>query len=150
MKATTIGSFLLAASIAAAMPAKRTEQALTISGLYASQTDEKGFISFNLDDPNYNDTTGANVEWDRPGFPLTDSRTSDGNYFVQFPGGVSDISVFIFQLQRVKGNEKVTFTLNDNGSGHAPGTKWLCVTATGTETTKKCRYNGDLILTPEA
>jgi hypothetical protein len=62
MKATTICS-LLAVGSAIAAPAKRTEQAITISGLTASQTDQQGYITFTLKDPNYDDSTGANVIW---------------------------------------------------------------------------------------
>ena len=63
MKATTICSFLLAAGTALAMPAKRAEKAITISDLFASQTDQQGYLTFKLNDPNYNDVTGANVIW---------------------------------------------------------------------------------------
>ncbi|KAE8419597.1 hypothetical protein BDV36DRAFT_251281 [Aspergillus pseudocaelatus] len=146
MKATTICSFLLAAGTALAMPAKRAEKAITISGLFASQIDQQGYITFKLNDPNFNDVTGANVIWDRPGSPVEGARTSDAAYYVQFPGGVNDISVFTLQLQRVNGTEKVSFTLNDNGSGHAPGTKWLCNTETKTQTVKQCHYDGDITL----
>ncbi|GAB1199627.1 hypothetical protein APSETT444_008984 [Aspergillus pseudonomiae] len=145
MKTTAICSFL-AAGTALAMPATRAEKAITISGLFASQTDQNGYVTFNLNDPNYNDVTGANVIWDRPGNPIAGARTSDAAYYVQFPGGVNDISVFILQLQRVNSTETVSFTLNDNGSGHAPGTKWLCNTETGTVTSKKCHYDGVITL----
>lgn len=163
MKATTICSLLFAASTALAVPTKRAGEDVTISGLYASQTAETGFVTFILVDPNYNDTTGANIAWysslspplysmiiltdmarDIPGQPLTDSRTVDGNYFVHFPGGVNDISVFNLDVVRVKGPEEFSITLNDNGNGAAPGTKWLCVTATGSEVSKKCHYNGNI------
>ncbi|GMG02118.1 unnamed protein product [Aspergillus oryzae var. brunneus] len=134
MKATTICSFLLATGTALAMPAKRAKQTITISELFASQTDQNGYVTFKLDDPNYNDVTGANV-------------ICDAAYYVQFPGGVNDISVFILQLQRVNSTEKVSFTLNDNGSGHAPGTKWHCnSTESGTQTVKKCNYDGVISL----
>ncbi|KAB8275945.1 hypothetical protein F9C07_2281384 [Aspergillus flavus] len=147
MKATTICSFLLATGTALAMPAKRAEQTITISELFASQTDQNGYVTFKLDDPNYNDVTGANVIWRRPGNPIEGARTSDAAYYVQFPGGVNDISVFILQLQRVNSTEKVSFTLNDNGSGHAPGTKWHCnSTESGTQTVKKCNYDGVISL----
>ena len=62
MKTTAICSFL-AAGTALAMPATRAEKAITISGLFASQTDQNGYVTFNLNDPNYNDVTGANVIW---------------------------------------------------------------------------------------
>ncbi|KAE8381145.1 hypothetical protein BDV26DRAFT_289643 [Aspergillus bertholletiae] len=143
MKTTAICSMLLAASTVLAMPAQQAEKAITISGLFASQTAQNGYVSFTLNDPNYNDVTGANVIWDRPGSPIAGARTSDSNYYVQFPGGVNDISVFTLQLQRVNGAETVSFTLNDNGSGHAPGTKWLCTTETAS---KKCHYDGDITL----
>jgi hypothetical protein len=63
MKATTIYSLLLAAGSAIAAPAKRTEQPITISSLSAFQTDQQGYITFTLNDPNYDDSTGANVTW---------------------------------------------------------------------------------------
>jgi hypothetical protein len=63
MKATTICSLLLAVGSAIAAQARRTEQAITISGLTASQTNQQGLITFTLKDPNYDDSTGANVIW---------------------------------------------------------------------------------------
>jgi hypothetical protein len=62
MKATTICSLLLAVGSAIAAQAKRTEQAITISGPTASQTNQQGFTTFTLKDPNYDDSTGANVK----------------------------------------------------------------------------------------
>ncbi|KAF5865256.1 hypothetical protein ETB97_004839 [Aspergillus alliaceus] len=150
MKATTICTILLATGTALAVPTKRAEKAVTISGLYASQTDKSGFVSFILDDPNYDEETGANVSWDRPGNPLTDSRTSDGAYFIHFPGGVNDISVFTMQLERVKGPESFSVSINDNGNGSAPGTKWKCVTAVGSVVSKKCHYDGNVTVVPSA
>ncbi|RHZ66776.1 uncharacterized protein CDV56_109359 [Aspergillus thermomutatus] len=150
MKATTICSLLLAAGSAIAAPAKRTEQAITISGLTASQTDQQGYITFSLKDPNYDDSTGANVIWHRPGSPIAGARTSDGSYYVNFPGGVNDIAVFTLEVQRVKGTETVSVTLNDNGNGSAPGTKWSCTSTKDTVegTVEKCTYDGDITLTP--
>ncbi|KAF7157640.1 hypothetical protein CNMCM5623_002014 [Aspergillus felis] len=150
MKATTICSLLLAVGSAIAAPAKRTEQALTISGLTASQTSQQGYITFTLKDPNYDDSTGANVIWDRPGSPVAGARTSDGAYYVKFPGGVKDIAVFTLEVQRVKGTETVSVTLNDNGNGSAPGTKWSCTSTNDSVAgiIEKCTYDGDITLTP--
>ncbi|RHZ70190.1 hypothetical protein CDV55_106679 [Aspergillus turcosus] len=153
MKATTICSLLLAAGSAIAAPAKRTEQAITISGLTASQTDQQGYITFTLKDPNYDDSTGANVIWNRPGSPGAGAYTiytSDRAYYVNFPGGVNDIAVFTLEVQRVKGSETVSVTLNDNGNGSAPGTKWSCTSTDDTVegTVEKCTYDGDITLTP--
>lgn len=66
MKTTAICSLLLAASTALAVPAKRAEEAVTISGLWASETSETADVQFILVDPNYNDTTGANLSWYAP------------------------------------------------------------------------------------
>ncbi|GIK05480.1 hypothetical protein Aspvir_009592 [Aspergillus viridinutans] len=150
MKATAICSLLLAVGSAIAAPAKRTEQAITISGLSAFQTNQQGYITFTLKDPNYDDSTGANVIWRRPGSPVAGARTSDGAYYVNFPGGVNDIAVFTLGVQRVKGTEAVSVTLNDNGNGSAPGTKWSCTSTNDSVEgiLEKCTYDGDITLTP--
>ncbi|EAL86337.1 uncharacterized protein AFUA_3G00550 [Aspergillus fumigatus Af293] len=150
MKVSTIFSVVLAAGSAIAVPGKRAGQAITISDLKASQVDQQGYITFALKDPNYDDSTGANVIWHRPGNPVSGTRTSDGAYYVNFPGGVNDIAVFTLEVQRVKGTETVSVTLNDNGNGSAPGSKWSCTSTSGSVmgTVKKCAYDGDITLTP--
>ncbi|EAW16769.1 uncharacterized protein NFIA_001160 [Aspergillus fischeri NRRL 181] len=150
MKVSTICSLLLAAGSTIAAPAKRTEQAISISGLSASQTDQQGYIAFTLKDPNYDDSTGANVIWHRPGSPVSGARTSDGAYYVNFPGGVNDIAVFTLEVQRVKSTETVSVTLNGNGNGSASGTKWSCTSANDSVggPVEKCAYDGDITLTP--
>ncbi|GAQ05368.1 hypothetical protein ALT_2689 [Aspergillus lentulus] len=150
MKAANICSFLLAVGSAIAAPSKRTQQAITVSGLGASQTGEQGYITFNLKDPNYDDSTSANVIWHRPGSPVAGTRTNDGAYYVNFPGGVNDIAVFTLEVQRVKGTETVSVTLNDNGNGSAPGTKWSCTSTNDSVEgiVEECAYDGDITLTP--
>lgn len=63
MKVSNIYSVVLAAGSAIAVPGKRAGQAITISDLKASQVDQQGYITFALKDPNYDDSTGANVIW---------------------------------------------------------------------------------------
>ncbi|KAJ5626301.1 hypothetical protein N7510_002610 [Penicillium lagena] len=148
MKTTIIYSMLLVAGTALAVPATRGDKVVTISELRASQTDQTGYVTFKLNDPNYHDATVANVIWDRPGNPQANSRTNDGAYLVHFPGGVKDISAFDLQLQRVKGTEDFSVTVNDKGKGGAQDTKWICSTAKGPEKSKKCHYDGDITLVP--
>ncbi|KAF4156654.1 hypothetical protein CNMCM8927_007749 [Aspergillus lentulus] len=132
MKAANICSLLLAVGSAIAAPSKRTQQAITISGLSASQTGH------------------ANVIWHRPGSPVAGTRTNDGAYYVNFPGGVNDIAVFTLEVQRVKGTETVSVTLNDNGNGSAPGTKWSCTSTNDSVDgiVEESAYDGDVTLTP--
>lgn len=86
----------------------------------------------------------------RPGSPAAGAYTSDRAYYINFPGGLNDIAVFTLEVQRVKGTETVSVTLNDNGNGSAPGTKWLCTSTNDTVegTVEKCTYDGDITLTP--
>lgn len=64
MKATTIGTLLLAAGTALAVPGKRAQKAVAISGFSASQNDQQGFVTFSFSDPNYNKAPiDANVLW---------------------------------------------------------------------------------------
>lgn len=90
------------------------------------------------------------VARDRPGNPQVNSRTNDGAYHVHFPGGVKDISAFDLQLQRVKGTEKFSVSVNDNTHGGTQDTKWICGTAKGVEKSKKCHYDGDITITPSS
>ncbi|KAJ5612133.1 hypothetical protein N7510_005327 [Penicillium lagena] len=115
---------------ALAVPTTRGDKVVTISGLSASQNDQMGFITFNLNDPNYHDQTIANVIWDRPGNPQEKATTNDLAYHVHFPDGVKDISAFDFQLQRVNSTEKISVSVNDNRNSCTQATKWICGTAT--------------------
>ena len=64
MKATTIGTLLLAAGTALAVPGKRAQKDVAISAFSASQNDQQGFVTFSLSDPNYNKAPiNANVIW---------------------------------------------------------------------------------------
>lgn len=63
MKTTTIYSILLVTGTALAVPARRGYEVVTISGLRASQTDQMGYVTFKLNDPNYHDETVGNVIW---------------------------------------------------------------------------------------
>ncbi|KAL4781255.1 hypothetical protein BJX76DRAFT_335953 [Aspergillus varians] len=148
MKTATILSILLATGSSLAMPAKRAGQAATISDLFASQTSQNGYVTFAFNDPNKNDNTGANVVWDRPGKPRNDSRTADAAYYVRFPGGVTDISLFNLLIERVDGSEQFSIAISDNGNGGAPGTKWSCDGESGVDESKHCHYNGTISLTP--
>lgn len=165
MKTTTVYSILLAAGTALAVPATRGAEVVTISGLRASQTEQTGYVTFHLNDPNYQVETLANVIWyaslssphvrrltkmarDRPGNPQENSRTNDEAYHVHFPGGVKDISAFDLQLERVNGTEKFSVCINDNRNGQ--DTKWICGTASGVEMSKKCHYDGDITVTPSS
>ncbi|RAL01466.1 uncharacterized protein BO80DRAFT_59061 [Aspergillus ibericus CBS 121593] len=144
MKAHTICSLLMAVSTALAVPAKRAEEAVTISGLWASETSETADVQFILVDANYDDTTDASLSWERPGPPVTDSRTEDGNYWVDFPGGVSNITSFTLAITRVKGPEIVEVTVNANETGSL----WTCQTSIGSMVTTECRYSGNITVYP--
>ncbi|KAJ5226266.1 hypothetical protein N7468_007491 [Penicillium chermesinum] len=148
MKTAEFIPLLLVAGSAVAAPSSKVSEAVTISGLSADQTNTTGWIEFILDDPNYQDVTGANIQWSIPGQPLADSRTEDGNYYVEFPGGVNDIGVFDLVITRVKGPEQISYTLNDNKNGGAPGSKWECITSVGSVTTEKCYYHGNITVVP--
>ncbi|PYI07417.1 hypothetical protein BO78DRAFT_341534 [Aspergillus sclerotiicarbonarius CBS 121057] len=140
MKATTICSLLMAASTVLAVPAKRDREPVTISGLWASETNETAAVQFILVDPNYNDTTGADVSWERPGPPVTDSTTEDGNYWVDFPGGVSNITSFILAITRIRGPEVIEVSVDTE----AAGTSWSCHTSIGSLVTTECRYTNNI------
>ncbi|KAE8416684.1 hypothetical protein BDV36DRAFT_199205 [Aspergillus pseudocaelatus] len=145
MKATTIGTLLLAAGTALAVPGKRAQKDVAISGFSASQNDQQGFVTFSFSDPNYNKAPiDANVLWQRPGNPPSNARTSDGAYLVQFPDGVDDISTFTLQVQRENSTAKVSLTVDDA----AKDTNWNCSNVNGTENGKKCHYNGNIVFTP--
>lgn len=63
MKAATIFSLCLAATGALAVPTKRAGQAVTITGLKATYSDQQGSVQFSLWDPNYSDSTSASLTW---------------------------------------------------------------------------------------
>ncbi|OGM47626.1 hypothetical protein ABOM_004168 [Aspergillus bombycis] len=145
MKATTIGTLLLAAGTALAVPGKRAQKAVAISAFSASQNDQQGFVTFSFSDPNYNKAPiNANVIWERPGNPPSNARTGDGAYLVQFPDGVDDISTFTLQVQRVNGTSRASLTVDDAEED----TNWHCHDVDGTENGKKCHYNGNIVFTP--
>lgn len=81
---------------------------------------------------------------ERPGPPVTDSRTEDGNYWVDFPGGVTNISAFTLAITRTDGPEVIEVTVNAN----ATGSPWSCITVTGTVVTTECHYSGNITVFP--
>ncbi|PWY65010.1 hypothetical protein BO94DRAFT_540905 [Aspergillus sclerotioniger CBS 115572] len=81
---------------------------------------------------------------ERPGPPVTDSRTEDGNYWVVFPGGVTNISTFTLAITRTNGPEVIEVTVNAT----ATGSLWSCVTETGTVVTTECHYSGKISAFP--
>ncbi|KAJ5818028.1 hypothetical protein N7474_003619 [Penicillium riverlandense] len=90
------------------------------------------------------------MDRDRPGNPQVNARTDDGAFHVHFPGGVKGISAFDLQLQRAKGTEKFSVTVNDNRNDDTQDSKWICGPAKGPEKSKKCHYDGDIILNPSS
>ncbi|KAE8401272.1 hypothetical protein BDV37DRAFT_285829 [Aspergillus pseudonomiae] len=145
MKATTIGTLLLAAGTALAVPGKRAQKDVVISAFSASQNDQQGFVTFSLSDPNYNKAPiNANVIWERPGNPPSNARTGDGAYLVRFPEGVDDISTFTLQVQRVNGTSGFSLTVDDA----AEDTNWHCHDVDGSQNGKKCHFNGNIVFSP--
>ncbi|KAJ5584777.1 uncharacterized protein N7459_004577 [Penicillium hispanicum] len=142
MKTAAVFSVLLAATTSLAAPAKRADQPVTISGLWASLGKEHGSVQLSLEDPNFNDSTSATIDWNRPGVPPTDSRTADGNYYVHFPDAgtdITDLSRLSIQLERVKGPESISFTVYNE----ANDSKWTCYGVNGTDVTQECRFIGE-------
>ncbi|CAI7587854.1 unnamed protein product [Penicillium manginii] len=143
MKAAIISSLYLAATGALAVPTKRAGQAVTITGLKATYSDQQGSVQFSLWDPNYSDSTSASLNWDRPGQPPAESWSADHNYVVKFPNGVNyeQPTWLSFVIKRTGGVEEIDVALGSN----ADASQWGCHKEEGTQV---CIFTGDLIVTP--
>ncbi|KAL4891976.1 hypothetical protein BDV59DRAFT_56483 [Aspergillus ambiguus] len=145
-------SLLLTATAAFAAPTNTTTQStsLQISDMWAttSAKSNNANMHFVLTDPNYpNDTpTDCNLIWPYGSDPDQNARCNNGQYYIRFPNGATDIGYFTLELERVSGPiaEKGQVLLSDNANGGAPGTKWICDELNNPGVTERCYYTGIL------